>query len=457
MTSKELKNKPLVFGAYMMDSVNRHEPDINDIFCLISGTSSKLKKEEFLKERMNPVIEQILQDTYGGRKYFVKQYEVLGSGERTLDTDYGVFRELLDELAERKVTGNTAKQAVGLCIEQFRPCDQIWLARILDGNLKIGAGQTFSEDSGTVDKYPCALANVLEKTRNVDVLDGTWLASRKLDGCRCHAHVDLDNNTVVFKSRQGKEFTTLDNLKQPVLDFLRSNWELGLEGKWVLDGEVCIMHGDEEDFQGLMSVIRRKDYTIENPRYKVFDLVTEEEFYGQAESPNFSVRYHMLALLFADFDNPAIDVIVQERLRSAEDLDRWQEYRRLNGWEGIMVRKDVPYEGKRSNNLLKIKPFQDAEYVVTGIIEGDLTYNTPAGSETVHGVSALTIEHKGNVVKVGSGMTKEQRLAWVADPNLIIGRTITVQYFEETRDSKTGEYSLRFPVLKFVYENGRQE
>ena len=454
MTSKELKNKPLVFGAYMVDSVSRHEPGINDIFCLVSGTSSKLKKEEFLKEHMNPTIEQILQDTYGGRKYFVKQYEVLGSGELTLDTNYDVFHKLLDFLANRKLTGKSAKQAVSDCIEKFRPCDQIWLARILDGNLKIGAGQTFSEDSGTVDKYPCSLANVLEKTKNVDVLDGTWLASRKLDGCRCHAHVDLDAGTVDFKSRQGKTFTTLDNLKQPVLDFLRNSSELGLTGKWVLDGEVCIMHGDEEDFQGLMSVIRRKDFTIENPRYKVFDLLTENEFWGRKESPNFSVRHDMLVHLFTGFNNPAIDVIRQERITSAEDLDRWQEYRRLNSWEGIMVRKDVPYEGKRTNNLLKIKPFQDAEYVVTGIIEGDLTYNTPTGSETVHGVSALTIEHKGNVVKVGSGMTKEQRLAWVANPNLIIGRTITVQYFEETC-SKEGDYSLRFPVLKYIYEGKR--
>lgn len=273
--------------------------------------------------------------------------------------------------------------------------------------------------------------------------------------CRCHAHIDIDNDTVEFFSRQGKKFTTLDNLKQPVLDFIKGNRDLGLTGKWVLDGEVCIMNGNEEDFQGLMSVIRRKEYTIENPKYKVFDLLTEDEFWGRIKSPNFSARYDMLRALNECFADPHVDVLVQERIETSDDLNRWQEYRRLNGWEGVMVRKDVPYEGKRTNNLLKIKPFQDAEYVVTGIIEGDLTYNTPSGSETIHGVSALTIEHKGNVVKVGSGITKDQRMAWVADPNLIIGKTITVQYFEETQDKRTGEFSLRFPVLKYVYEEGR--
>lgn len=106
---------------------------------------------------------------------------------------------------------------------------------------------------------------------------------------RCHAHVDLDNPTVDFISRQGKKFTTLDKLKPAVLNFM-SDIELGLKGKWVLDGEVCIMNGDKEDFQGLMSLVRRKDYTIENPRYKVFDILTEDEFYGRKESPNFSAK-----------------------------------------------------------------------------------------------------------------------------------------------------------------------
>ena len=39
-------------------------------------------------------------------------------------------------------------------------------------------------------------------------------------------------------------------------------------------------------------------------------------------------------------------------------------------------------------------------------------------------------------------------------PEELIGKTITVQYFEETTD-KSGNISLRFPTCKMVYENGR--
>jgi DNA ligase-1 len=446
-TSTEIKNRPAMFTD---------EGTIADVFGLVSMTSGKLQKEEFLKNHMNPVIEQILADTYGGRKYFVKKYEVLDCGHHdalTIDKDYGKFHSLLDALASRTITGKNAVYAVEEAIGRYRYADQVWLARILDGNLRIGAGNTFSNDSGVTEKYPCCLANVLEKVKNVDILDGTWYASHKLDGMRCHAHVDLDKQTVRFVSRQGKEFTTLDRAREDVLEFCNGILE---SGQWVLDGEMCVLKDDgSEDFYELMSVARRKDYTIERPRYKVFDIVTEDQFWGRERSATFCERAALLLRGSRIYDGEVIDVIEQGPIRNQADLDEWLRRREEGCWEGIMVRKDVPYEGKRTNNLLKIKPMQDDEYVVTGIIEGDLTYNSERGSEIIHGVSALTIEHKGNEVRVGSGLTRAQRERWIEHPEEIVGKTVTIQYFSESQDSKTGAWSLRFPTLKYVYEGER--
>ena len=64
------------------------------------------------------------------------------------------------------------------------------------------------------------------------------------------------------------------------------------------------------------------------------------------------------------------------------------------------------------------------------------------------------ITHKGYRVAVGSGWNQEQRLKYEANPDAIIGKTITVQYFEESKNQQ-GELSLRFPTVKHVYENGR--
>lgn len=39
----------------------------------------------------------------------------------------------------------------------------------------------------------------------------------------------------------------------------------------------------------------------------------------------------------------------------------------------------------------------------------------------------VTISHNGTEVFVGSGFTVEERIRYAADPNLIIGKQITVQ------------------------------
>lgn len=434
------------------------EQSINSLFCIVAGTSSKLAKEKFLTDHMSETLQMILKDTYGGRKYYVKKYDIYYTGALTIDHNYDIFHTALGDLAERKYTGSAAITYITDIIERYCRRDQIWLARILDGNLRIGAGSTFAEDSGTVEKYPCALANVLEKVKNVDIFDGNWFVSRKLDGCRCHAHVDLDNNTIKFISRQGKEFTTLSNIREPLMSFLSGLSPEGyaLVGKWVIDGEMCIVdESGNEDFHELMSVVRRKDFTISNPKYKIFDIMPEEVFYGHAAGVPFGERYELLVALQKQYNGSFVEVVEQEQITSPEVLDRWQMARKAGNWEGLMVRKNVLYEGRRTNNLLKIKPFQDDEYVVKGIIEGDLTYNTEGGTEIIHGVSALTIEHKGNIVKVGTGLSRDQRIRWVGHPEEIIGKTITVQYFEESQDAKTKQYSLRFPVLKYVYDNQR--
>jgi hypothetical protein len=57
-------------------------------------------------------------------------------------------------------------------------------------------------------------------------------------------------------------------------------------------------------------------------------------------------------------------------------------------------------------------------------------------------------------VNVGTGITKEQRIAWAKDPSKILNTVITVKYFEETTN-KHGCKSLRFPVLIAVHGKER--
>jgi DNA ligase-1 len=52
-------------------------------------------------------------------------------------------------------------------------------------------------------------------------------------------------------------------------------------------------------------------------------------------------------------------------------------------------------------------------------------------------------------VDVGSGFSMEERMLFKADPSLIIGKTITLKYFQESQD-ENGKLSLRFPTYKGI-------
>ena len=111
-----------------------------------------------------------------------------------------------------------------------------------------------------------------------------------------------------------------------------------------------------------------------------------------------------------------------------------------NNEEGIMINiNNAPYEFRRTNSLLKVKKMRDADLEIIGYEEGSNTNKGKLGA-------FLTRYKNGNVVKVGSGFTKELREEVWKDPDSYIGKVISVQYFEET-ENQSGGISLRFPVF----------
>lgn len=428
---------------------------ITELFISIMSIPGSNDKKSLLEQNINPVINQIFEDTYSTKKYFVKKYNVEKNSVLTIDNDYGVFHNMLQKLAAREVTGNAAITLVEDTIGMYRLEEQWLLHRIMDRNLKIGISlDNFSKVSGESSKFEVALAHNLDKTKNVNPIDGTYFASRKLDGCRtiCKVNNYYNNGTLIqdvtFLSRSGKEFTTLSNLIEPVKSFIKE------EGEWVLDGECCIMEGENENFNLLMREVTRKNHTIENPRYNIFDILTLNEFNGLSISPSFEMRYNKLKMLYTQCKSSSLSILNQERITTQEDFDRWTGYVDENQWEGFMLRKDAPYKSGRSKDLLKVKKFLDAEYIIEDVITGKVSYNEN-GTKEYDAVTALIIDHKGTKVQVGSGLSKEQRLNWYDNPQDIIGKTVTIQYFEESINKKDNSLSLRFPVLKHVYESGR--
>jgi DNA ligase-1 len=318
---------------------------------------------------------------------------------------------------------------------------------IIDRNLEIRASDSVINKviPNLIPTFDVALANKFDPKR-VN-WDDVWFASRKLDGVRCITIVDYDGNVKCY-SRVGNEFETLQVVKDAV-----SN--LGLCGV-VFDGEICLMDEDgNEDFQGIMKQIKRKNHTIDNPKYVMFDYLTKLEFDNKESQSTLSERIVRFAKLEKMIENlDSLSVLEQYVVSDDDHFGAIKADAEKKGFEGVMLRKNVGYEGKRSQNLLKVKKFSDAEYVVESIDFEDHRIIREGKEVVVRMMGQAYINHKGYKVAVGSGWNQEQRLKYEANPELIIGKTITVQYFEESKNQQ-GELSLRFPTVKHVFENGR--
>ena len=366
---------------------------------------------------------------------------------------YGDFFLLLDDLSNRVCTGHTAIANVNRYVQENKQYEDL-IFNIIDRNLKTRSTASMINKvlPGLIPTFDVALAKAFdEKTeKKVDYINDTWFVSRKLDGVRCLTVIDTEGD-IKFFSRQGKEFLTLGNLK-PAIE------NLGLTNV-VLDGEVCILDNNgDENFASIIKEIKRKDHKIGNPFYWMFDMLPMEDFENKVSESKFGERIqnltNIVSISFRE-NGPSYEIgVLEQKIGNDQVFSEMMTESKEGGWEGLMLRKDSTYKGKRSNEILKVKQMHDDEYVVVDL-ENDVHRVIVDGAEVEEEMlKNVIIEHKGNRVHVGSGFSHDQRRHYFANPNEILGKQITVQYFEESQ-SKSGEFSLRFPVIKAVYETAR--
>jgi len=420
----------------------------------LRATSSTIDKTEIIEDYTSSneeganFIKKILLYTYHPTwQYNVTSDNLKKKKYLKSKNSYKNFFDLLDDLKGRAITGHDAISAVNSFIDTHPEHEEL-IHCIIDKDLKTRAGDKIINKAipDHIPEFSVALADKYEP-KLVDWKDG-WYVSRKIDGARCIAIVDAFGNTTFF-SRTGKTFDTLDVVAGGIK-------ALGVTNV-VFDGELCLVDDDgNEDFQGIMKELRKKDHTIINPSFKIFDMVTADEFYSKKGSKNrpYSIRYANLCAIMQPNECSCLTVLYQELIKDDEHFAEWSVTAKNDGWEGLMLRADEPYKGKRSKDLLKVKKFFDDEYQVVNAEMGPFRYvlNGKEHEETM--LSCIMITHKGYTVRVGSGFTIEQRQQFYKRPEDILGKIITVQYFEETKN-QDGGISLRFPTFKILHGSAR--
>ncbi|KZT30991.1 DNA ligase/mRNA capping enzyme [Neolentinus lepideus HHB14362 ss-1] len=240
-----------------------------------------------------------------------------------------------------------------------------------------------------------------------------WWMSEKLDGVRRVIAVEAYYDGKGMISRLGNPFTP-------------PKWLLEKLPKGVtLDGELFSGRGE---FQSTVSIVK----TVNSPHwqnitFQVFDVPS------LGHQP-FEQRLDYLTSTFGEGGTHAckeVVVVKQEKARDREHvLEKLKEVEREGG-EGLMLREPGSvYVGSRSNTLLKIKTFYDAEAVVTGYVPGKGKHKSSTGALKCKMAS-------GKTFAVGSGMSDKQRQR---PPK--VGSIITYRFQELTKDGVP-----RFPTF----------
>lgn len=338
------------------------------------------------------------------------------------DQSWQLFFNIADQCVARKLTGNDAIKQMQMVFLNSDADTERWMRRILMKHFNIGVGRktAFKVWDNLVKTFSVQLAAKWH-AKTIDDLPAKVRVEPKLDGIRMVAKVQ--GGQVEMLSRAGKPITNFQDTIGKELASLPDG---------VYDGEVM-----DEDFIALMRQVHRKFQTnVTKSYFMVFDVVTLNEWESRQGVDSLSVRRHRLESLFGDKEFEYLCLIEQKEINATvENIMTFHKECVDRGFEGAMLKKaELPYCFGRSDAVVKVKTFNDADCQVVGVKEGRGRHKGVLG--------AIVVDYEGHLVDVGSGFDDDQRAEVWANKDKFIGMTAEVRYQEVTH---TG--SLRFPTF----------
>ena len=244
------------------------------------------------------------------------------------------------------------------------------------------------------------LAQKFNKVRRIDYSNA--FIQRKYDGNRCL--VANVGGEIIAYSRNGKRVSTIEHITSGIQ----------IPESAILDGELYC-HG--ESLQTIVSWIKRKQANTSKLRLHVYDTIRDESF---AERDRF-MKHECSLGQNAEF-------VPVWKCHSAPDAINYTRVFRNEGYEGAILRwGPFGYEdSKRSKGLVKLKEWNDKEFLVT-----DITASKD-GWAILH-MLAPTEDARVPFRATAPG-TIEEKIDCYLNRKSYIGRYVTIEYAYLTKD-----------------------
>lgn len=157
--------------------------------------------------------------------------------------------------------------------------------------------------------------------------------------------------------------------------------------------------------------------TSKGHSYKVFDMLTLEEYYDGQSHIRYSVRAEAVQAYF-NGDHLAGKGLL---IHTQEELDAYLKKVVNKGFEGVMcIQPDWKWKATKNRNMnfIKYKKRPTVDLLCIGATEGEGKYTGVIGSLRLQ-------DSEGRTVDVGSGMSDEDRMQ---HPDFFVGKVVEMFY-----------------------------
>lgn len=254
----------------------------------------------------------------------------------------------------------------------------------------------------------------------------------KLDGVRALARwvIETENTGHTYKTIERVELVSR-NGKQYNCPHITAELERVMPKNMVLDGELYV---HEVGFQTVSSWIKKLQKETKQIIYNVYDAPESDNRDDLSWIDRLKVLDRMAKVL-KDYKTEHLAVVPTYSVPDEKAAYKYQEKFVSEGYEGAIFRNDAGlYQyGYRSDDLLKIKTFDDAEFEIVGYTDGK-----GRDKGTVIWICKTPGGDVFNVRSKGEYTTRKQ---WFAEGQVHVGKMLKVKYF-----GMSDEKIPRFPV-----------
>lgn len=422
--------------------------EVKNFFDLLASTSSIKAKKQLLAERRDDGNVKKYLD------YLLNPFFVTGISEKKIRKVVSVerpiqfhsFDELMAYVRKNHTGSDDILASVQAYLDSVNPELRTFYIGIITKTIRVGCDAKTVNDALGYEFIPQWEVQQAYQIGKLKMNENEWFSlSQKLNGVR---GTYFEGKLI---SRQGKEFTGLEHILEDIRQLIPNSDE------WVVDGELIrknVEHiSDNENFRLTTGILSQEDGDKRQIQLVIFDILPKAEFLRGESQLRYRDRLGQLKDLEQRIQRRNLSNLrIVDVLYTGNDMSmisKCLDRMIAEGKEGLMLNRNCKYFTRRHNGILKVKQFYTVDLEIVDLEEGTGRLSGTLG--------AFVVRYKNNYLRVGSGMTDDQRKKFWDDGLNLIGRVIEVKYKDESYDRRTGLRSLQFPTFVQLRELGKQE